>query len=549
MPLPARPLPFQSTLVRPSAVTVNAGGDEPIEAPADPLAAPPGLVDPGNEMRLVDTLRAVAARRDPLEALTLAARTLLQARERRSAEGESTAYALADLAVSGRHARERFEQSALSPGDVAARLAGGEAMVAAALVLERALAVAEHLRAYRTDRRDLRSPAALAAQPWIAVSGEDDPPLDPVNIECAPFPQFFLEVPVPVDGTTVTLRTRFMVAGRPLADILADGRTRTRVILFLHGQSSRLEEFVDLANLLTAEDPRTRLPRYTIIAPDLPSCGYTSMLDPDVIATPPTLHEAATTDPSRHSLLQFHDRFLIAFVSQLDAMLSTGTSGLSLSDHIVCVGGGSLGGSLALRLAELDPCPSWVRRVVAWSSASLWDPLRNDAVKGLGPNVLKGKMSEPETPDRRKDFIHFLFDRPILGALGGPPQASMWYREGWARKSAFLAAARSKRQEVYNVDYRRWTYRLSYEQLQFSHKDRDLGVPYKRIHVPTMLAAGDGDNYGFAHIRDRTVEAHDRMTAPGPTYVLANTGHSIHNERPRWLAGAIDAFLREFGLR
>jgi pimeloyl-ACP methyl ester carboxylesterase len=528
---------------------VNAEGDEPVEAPVDAPGAPPGLVDPGNEMRLADSLRAVAARRDPMEALILAARTLLQAGERRSAEDESEAYALADLAVSGRHARERFERSAPALGDVAARVTGPEAKAAAALVLERASAVAEHLRAYRANRPDLRSPAVLAKRPWIAVSGEDDPPLDPVNIDCAPFPQFLIEVPVPVDGTTVTLRTRFMVAGRPLRDVLEDGRTRTRVILFLHGQSSRLEEFVDLATLLSAEDPRTRLPRYTIIALDLPSCGYTSMLDPDVVATPPTLHEAATTDPSRHSLLQFHDRFLLAFVSMLDAVLGTGTSGLSLSDHIVCVGGGSLGASLALRLAELEPCPSWVRRVVAWSAASLWDPLRNDAVKGLGPNVLKGKMSEPETPDRRKDFIHFLFDRPILGALGGPPQASMWYREGWAQKGAFLAAARSKRQEVYNVDYRRWTYRLSYDQLQFSHKDRDLGVPYARIRVPTMLAAGEGDNYGFAHIRDRTVEAGERMTAPGPTYVLANTGHSIHNERPRWLAGAIDAFLREFGLR
>jgi pimeloyl-ACP methyl ester carboxylesterase len=310
-----------------------------------------------------------------------------------------------------------------------------------------------------------------------------------------------------------------------------------------------MEEYIDLATLLTAEDPRTKLPRYTVVAPDLPSCGYTTTLDPDVVGTPPTLHEASTSDPARYPLLQFHDRFLVAFVAMLDALLGTGASGLSFSDHIVCVAGGSLGGSLALRLAELDPPPSWVRRVAAWSAASLWDPLRKDAVKGLGPNLLKTKMSEPETPDRRRDFLHFQFDRPILGALGGRPQASMWYREGWPLKDAFLAAARRYRQEVYDADYRRWTYRLSYDQLQFSHKDRDLGVPYSRIRVPTLLAAGEADNYGFARIRDRTVEAGERMTAPGPTYVAMGTGHSIHNERPRWLAQVLQEFLHEFGLR
>ncbi len=504
-------------------------------------------------MRLVPSLRAVAARRDPIDALTSAARTLLRAREQETilqgVEIESEAYALADLAVSGREAYERFARQPPGEGDIAAGVAGKGGTEAARRVLARATAVAGHLAAYRTNRPDQRFPPPVVERPWIAVSAEDDPPHAPVNLVCSPFPQSFLDVPVPVDGTTITLRTRFMVAGRPLKDILDDAGTRSRIILLLHGQGSRLEEYVDLAKLLSAEDPRTHLPRYTIVAPDLPSCGYTSMIDPDVVATPPRLHEAPTTDPSRHPLLQFHDRFLVAFVGALDARFGTGSSRLSVSDHIVCVGGGSLGGSLSLRLAEIDPCPSWVRRVVAWSVASLWDPLRNDAVKGLGPNLLKVKMSEPETADRRRDFVHFHFDRPILGALGGPPQASMWYREGWPMKSAFLAAARRERQEVYNADYRRWTYRLSYDQLQFSHKDRDLGVPYSRIRVPTMLAAGEADNYGFARIRDRTVEANARMRAPGPTFVVASTGHSIHNERPRWLADAIDAFLHEFGIR
>jgi pimeloyl-ACP methyl ester carboxylesterase len=534
---------------RPPLVTVSPEDDEPVAAPADGPAAPPGLVDPSNEMRLAEWLRVVAARPDPVEALTLAARTLLRARRERSEALESAAYALADLAVSGTHALARFEGVALASGDIAARIGSPGARDAAAEVLERARGVAAHLGAFRAQRPDRRFPPVVAARRWIAVSAEDDRPHTPVNVEPAPFPQFVIDVPVPVDGTTMILRTRFMVAGRPLRDVVDDGRTRAKVILLLHGQGSRLEEYVELASMLSAVDPRTRLPRYTVIAPDLPSCGYTRMIDPDVVATPPTLHEAATSDPERHPLLQFHDRFLVAFVHMLDELLGTGKNGLSLSDHIVCVGGGSLGGSLALRLAELEPTPWWVRRLVAWSAASLWDPLRNDAVKGLGPNLLKSKMVELETPDRRKDFIGFLFDRPILGALGGPPQASMWYREGWPLKDAFLAAARRKRQEVYNVDYRRWTYRLAYDQLQFSHKDRDLGVPYTRVRVPTMLAAGDGDNYGFARIRDRTVEAGERMTAPGPTYVVTRTGHSIHNERPRWLAGVIDAFLREFGVR
>jgi pimeloyl-ACP methyl ester carboxylesterase len=511
-------------------------------------------------MRLADSLRAVARRADPVEALVAATRALLRASIERRAALESEALALADLAVSGQGSLARFERLSLAAEDLAARLGDPRAKHAAAIVLERARAVAARLARHcgspgaadvmlRPVPRSGHAADVFAAQPWIAVSAEDDRPRAPVNIDAAPFPQHFVDVPVPVDGTSVTLRTRFLVAGRPLPDVVQDSRTRSRVILLLHGQSSRLEEYVDLATLLASEDPRTRLPRYTVIAPDLPSCGYTTMIDPDVVGTPPTLQEASTSDPGRHPILQFHDRFLVAFVAMLDAILGTGPSGLSLSDHIVCVGGGSLGASLALRLAELDPAPSWVRRVAAWSASSLWDPLRNDAVKGLGPNLLKTKMSEPETPDRRRDFLHFQFERPILGALGGPPQASMWYRDGWPLKDAFLDASRRARQEIYDADYRRWTYRLSYDQLQFSHKDRHLGVPYSRIRVPTLLAAGDGDNFGFARIRDRTVEASERMTAPGPTFVAISTGHSIHNERPQWLAQVLSEFLHEFGIR
>ncbi len=542
---PARELLPETQLSRPPPVRVRFEADEAVVPPLEGTPAPGGLVDAKHEMRPVDSLRAVARRADPLEALAAGVRAMLEARAVRPGARESEALALADLAVSGARALERFLRLSLAPGDVAARVRHAGSREAAAILLERARAVAAHLSRRSCGPLDPR----IARQPWIAVSAEDDRPHSPVNIEAAPFPTEFVDVAVPVDGTTVHLRTRFCVAGRPLKDVVEDGRTRSRVILLLHGQSSRLEEYIELGTLLAAEDPRTRLPRFTVVAPDLPSCGYTTMIDPDVVGTPPTLHEPSTSDPGRHPILQFHDRFLVAFVATLDEMLGAGPTGLSFSDHIVCVGGGSLGGSLALRLAELEPVPSWVRRVAAWSAASLWDPMRNDAVKGLGPNLLKTKMSELETPDRRRDFISFQFDRPILGALGGPPQASMWYRDGWPHKDAFLAAARRARQEVYDANFRRWTYRLSYDQLQFSHKDRDLGVPYSRIRVPTLLVAGDGDNYGFARIRDRILEAGERMTAPGPTIVATNTGHSIHNERPRWLAQVLGDFLHEFGIR
>jgi pimeloyl-ACP methyl ester carboxylesterase len=88
---------------------------------------------------------------------------------------------------------------------------------------------------------------------------------------------------------------------------------------------------------------------------------------------------------------------------------------------------------------------------------------------------------------------------------------------------------------------------VALDQLLFSHHSADTpsGVPrYALNTTPTLLAAGNQDNFPFARIYSATRRLAERMTAtPGSTLFVRNTGHSIHNERPRLLATQIADFL------
>ncbi|RLB54263.1 MAG: hypothetical protein DRJ42_09720 [Deltaproteobacteria bacterium] len=106
-----------------------------------------------------------------------------------------------------------------------------------------------------------------------------------------------------------------------------------------------------------------------------------------------------------------------------------------------------------------------------------------------------------------------------------------------------IAVSQDDRRELYGRDFRRFHWRAAAEQLRFSHFENDV---YQSIDVPALLMAGAEDNFLMSEQRAMIVHLAELMKAagmPGWCRIPTRTGHSIHNERPRWLAGTLDAFI------
>ncbi|MFO7178047.1 MAG: alpha/beta fold hydrolase, partial [Pseudomonadota bacterium] len=459
----------------------------------------------------------------------------------------------ADFAVTGRGAYERFRALRISDADLIARARAesreqgthttySDAMLQAGVraALDRVYQVAWALRGPVAHRREHRRRLG-----WIGVSGEDDPPARPVNVPSAEFPQY--EIDVPVGGSRV--KTRFMIASpsndphsatfNPRAlppdftPIVPDG---DRVLLFIHGHSSRLEEALSLVPHLHALG-RSRGRRYSIIAVDLPSCGYSEFLDHEAIAPKrPTRYD--------HPILEFIEEFLIAFVEQLDARTP-------IRNRIDAVIGGSLGGNMSLRLGRWAGTRlPWLRTVVSWSPASVWDSLLAssfDPFKKKACDDTWAGAIEKESSQTRAGFFKAVFDKDTIPLLLGA-QPELWFRDGWRPcKENSIRRARYERFEIYHPQHRRWHWRVAHEQLVFSHRDpyTERGVPsYQAIGARTLLAAGSEDNFIGTNIYDATRGLAVLLrNAPGEGLFLRDTGHSIHAERPGLFAEHIAAFL------
>jgi hypothetical protein len=107
-------------------------------------------------------------------------------------------------------------------------------------------------------------------------------------------------------------------------------------------------------------------------------------------------------------------------------------------------------------------------------------------------------------------------------------------------------------------------YRLNYESVQFSFQERDVFWPnraqgqprYLTVKSNLLLAAGEKDAYcsGAPIICPYDVYGATRDVAkkmvntPGKAILINNTGHSIHSERPAFLATQIVNFLEQVGL-
>lgn len=492
----------------------------PVEACAhgasDERKPPPSLVEPRSEKRLVPALREAARTHDAAEILVRASLLAFDGGH------PALARAMADLAATGGAASRTLSERPLRVDDVAALASARRSGVASndrALVeharraVERAERVARYLEGDAGYRAALEEQAPELAE-WIGVSGEDDAPRKPVNI---PFTSH-LQRSCIVQVREHVLRVRYTLDGA------LDGGAK--LLVLLHGHSSKAEENDRLAAALAAKRQDGR-PKYCVISPDLPSCGYTTRID----------HEAvAPVGAPGAPMLAFHEEFLEAFVEVVCAELD-------LEPKVACIAGGSMGGNLVLRLAEARP--SWVERFAAWSPASVWSSLTGDLIKGLALSSTHKMMCAAESDGSRRSYFKEVFATPIC--LAGRTQPEMWYSDSLVCRPRHINQAIWDRRELYGPAYRRWHWRLAHEQLVFSHVQSEGGVaPWEEIRGPLLLLAGAHDNFMWTHIYERTRDLARRLAGAGvrgSCVLLKSTGHSIHDERPVFLANAIDGFI------
>jgi pimeloyl-ACP methyl ester carboxylesterase len=520
--------------------------------------------------RLIPELRQAAQTKDPLQILARAAEAFFFANnlaetilDKQAAIARGNAFA--DLAVSGRAAYDAFRLGVDAMGVQAATRTllesqnpvppFNDAQIAAAteLALDRAYDVAWVLRGPPAQQ-----PALRAQLGWIAVSGEDDKPHRPVNLPSVPYAQY--EIAVASQGTTFT--TRFFVASAvedPSTD-MQDKQPRAvpsdpplplrlpvghEAILFLHGHSSGAEEALTIIpELLRLGLERNR--KYSVISLDLPNNGYSQSFDHLSVIAPLTAttypKDPADNTPIATPILDFIETFVVDFVDSLPP---------AISGSLAAIIGGSLGGNLALRLGRRDlSSKAWrLPAIVAWSPASVWPALVQDALKYMAPNRCFDRCRESELPARRLQFFGQVYEESeLFGNI--KPQPEYWYRRDWAFKAFNIAQSKFARFEIYDGNYRQWHWRVAGEQLIFSHLDNEIHgdtsspLRYTKNTVRTMLVAGGLDNYEGTSIYDNTADLGRNMTAtPGRRLLMVQTGHSIHFERPRYFANEIVKFL------
>ena len=499
------------------------------------INVPPAHNLGANEGRLQKALRDAAAAALPLQSLTQAAFKFATG----DADDAVWGNAFADLSVTGHRAFANFRQTL--PGEwfcesligqrppplTADQILAGwqppppmtndQVLAGCEKALDRAYRVANFLRTgERGDTPALKTAktAERNALGWIAVSGEDDSPHRPVNVPSSDFPQFDLP-DVPVDA--------------PLGTAPQPVHVRTRY------------------TIAQSQTPGRNL---VVISMDLPTSGYADNLDYrrvsplSAIGSPKTNNSdfSANGDPPMAPLLDFIETFVVSFVNTLD-------STVPFKNNIKAVMGGSLGGSISLRLGRRGGVP-WFPEFIVWSAASIWDSLAG------GADVLKHKaplteyvsaqraMDSPQSTDRAEFFGSW--DKPLVPLLV-PSQAETWFSDYYLCKHSNLAGARLDRQETYDSMFLAWHHRLAAEQVIYSHRSKDptTNQPlFMANRKPTLLSCGLEDDFIGADICTFTHQtAQEMTTTPGKALFLGQTGHSIDNERRQLWARQMISFL------
>src|SRR5260370_1088009 len=341
------------------------------------------------------------------------------------------------------------------------------------------------------------------------------------------------------------------------------------IFLYIDGMDSRLEEALDLTHALHRLG-RERHKNYTVISMDLPTSAYADNLAPTLIQ--PLAFDGHAGGgvtgleftPIKYNapIVDFIEDFIVSFVNTLNTRYPS----LNLTQHRIVLIGGSLGGNMAFRLGRPRADAPWSSAVVPWSPAAIWPSLDDDPVKHAGlaaPWYFAGGDTNylPETPGARRSFFYGGFDWQSkvaavqvggsgIGGVpvgGGRPQAEYWTRDGWECKPSHMRYARIDRYETYDHNFRLWHWRLGMEQLQFSQQIPKPGTnPPEPLYLSNtkrmLLLCGIEDVGG--DLCKSTREVAPKMTlTPGRALFLKTTGHSIHNERPNFLARQILDFV------
>jgi pimeloyl-ACP methyl ester carboxylesterase len=443
--------------------------------------------------------------------------------------------AVADLAVTGRRSSLAYAKDRREGVDLVSAIAGTS--TAARDRAREVLGYVDDVDAYLSLGQAARKRSSLGgaanALPWLAVAPENDSARRPVNTYATNHPTF--EVSLYVRGQKV--RTRYVRVG--------EGRT---AIVFLHGLGSRLEEVERVVEALTKKDPAA----YTIFAIDMLNHGYTSRVTPSSIGVKWTGFELDRADSFT---------MLARVQEHVNAFLDTVVGGFER----VIIGGGSLGGTITFRLAIADHGASSNRRYVPWSPGSVWNSflrveafdeyIRKKGVEDRFLHSLQGPERRLESPtqdrqknrarDSRFDYLCETYDDGILW-FGS--NASMW----WGRtidqdlKKSLIEASRRDRREVYDEAFRRTTQALAREQTYYSVIEKERGATHTRvqgINRPLYVLAGEEDDRP-AHIRQRVQDLAADAKMRGWATIVPKVGHSLHDECPRTLAHAIDAFAK-----
>lgn len=396
---------------------------------------------------------------------------------------------------------------------------------------------------------------------WIAVSGEDDTPHRPVNVMGTEYVQRNLEVEV----QGIKINTRYIVAQAkrgPQTPTFVSSRDLpqmpgltidedAKVILFIHGMDSMVEEALPIIKILEQKAAQTG-ENWTVIAMDMPTSGYATKVNHfDIspisdIGTPKLLGFNARGRQNT-PLLDFMENFVVAFVDKLETQIP-------IKDKIKAVIGGSMGGNLSLRLGRRVELP-WIRNIVSWSAASTWRGFAD------GANIFTqlavattwkragGDQSEREETSNKR---HAFFDNYFGGAVRigtweiVPSQPEHWYASTWPCFDSTIEEAKIQKQEIYNTNFRLWHWRLAAEQLLYSHRfPPGASEPrYYKNTSRTLFVCGMMDNFRFSRIcgNMQTMSQYMRYT-PGEALFIYGTGHSIHSERPHYFTERIVDFL------
>jgi pimeloyl-ACP methyl ester carboxylesterase len=174
----------------------------------------------------------------------------------------------------------------------------------------------------------------------------------------------------------------------------------------------------------------------------------------------------------------------------------------------------------------------------------------NSYFNSIAPGVCWGRSILTENNASRSEYFSSVYDKPAVPTTSSRTQPQMWYRDSWEPcKTRHIQESRMARQEIYDANFRQWHWRVACEQLIFSHIDRvdhDDNQPWRfeLNKVRQLLVAGEMDNFPGTHIFDCTRKLATWMVeTPGRSLFLKDTGHSMHTERPIFLADQIVDFL------